>query len=600
MAFDGITLRKIVTELQILEGGKVNQIHVPTNNNIIIGIYNGSNYALNIDTSASNYRIHLTTNSKPNPLVAPNFCMILRKYLVNSRISKIYMNGLERICYIDFECFNEMNDKVTRTLVIELMGKYSNVTLLNDKNKIIDALKKFDGEGISRSIMPTREYLTPKSDKVEFLDLSQKEFINLIFSSDYKTLDVAISSLINGISKQFVKSALDTLKLSNTVSSSSLFAIYDYINSILANDCKDAKIKEFKDNYSIFYFQNAKEVVDNNELLNKNQNASLGQNNIDSNLFLDDFYTKKLLNEEYVSYRNTLLKILSSTLDKIVKKLENINNKIETAKKLDEYKVSGELLIANIYKFTNDYSLASNNKDMILVTENTEYVELENFYDNNNLIKIKINPTISISKNAEKYFKKYNKAKNTLEVTKIQKIETQKELNYIETLVYSLDNCKNIQDVDEVYNEISENLLFSSLNLKNKNSQKANDSDSMLNNYMKFKIDDYDVFIGKNNRQNDYLTLKLANPNDYWFHTKDIHGSHLILRCNGETPKIETITKCAELAAYYSKAKFSSHIPVDYTLVKNVKKPHGASPGFVIYSTNKTIYVNPSSGIDLK
>ena len=581
MAFDGITLRKIIGELHILEGGKVNQIYVPTNNNIIIGIYNRSNYALNIDTSASNYRIHLTTNPKSNPLVAPNFCMILRKYLVNSKISKIYMNGLERICYIDFDCFNEMNDKVTRTLAIELMGKYSNVTLLNDKKVIIDALKKFDGEGISRSIMPTIKYTTPTSDKTEFTNISQKEFIDLISSSESKTLDTAIPNTVNGISKQFIKSALESLKLSNTVSTSSLSLIYDYIISILDNNCKNAQIKEFKDNYSVFY------------CINENIN-------IDSNLFLDDFYYQKLINEEYIAYRNTLLKVLSSTLDKIVKKLENINDKIENAKKLDEYKISGELLIANIYKFTNDYNLASNDKSKILITDNTKYVELENFYDNNNLVKINIDPSISISKNAERYFKKYNKAKNTLEVTKIQKIETQKELNYIESLVYSLDNCKTIQDVDEVYNEISENLLFSSLNLKNKNNQKVKDTDSMLNNYMKFKVDNYDVFIGKNNKQNDFLTLKLANPTDYWFHTKDIHGSHLILRCNGETPKIETITKCAELAAYYSKAKFSSHVPVDYTLVKNIKKPHGSSPGYVIYSTNKTIYVNPSSGIDLK
>ncbi len=581
MAFDGITLRKIISELQILNGGKVNQIYVPTNTNIIISIYNGSKYALNIDTSANNYRIHLTTKSSSNPLVAPNFCMLLRKYLVNSKISKIYMNGLERICYIDFECFNEINDKVTRTLAIELMGKYSNVTLLNDKKIIIDALKKFDGDGISRSIIPSKEYITPVYDKEEFFNLTQKEFVNLIMSSDYKTLDTAIPNIINGISKQFIKSALDSIKLSNTVSASSLSSIYNYIKSILDNNCKNSEIREFKDNYSVFYCVN--------------ENA-----NINSNLLLDDFYYKKLLNEEYISYRNTLLKILSSTLDKIVKKLENINDKIENAKKLDEYKISGELLISNIYKFTNDYNLVSKDKNMILITENTKYVELENFYDNNNLIKIQINPSISISKNAEKYFKKYNKAKNTLEVTNVQKIETQKELNYIESLVYSLDNCKTIQDIDEVYNEISENILFSSLNLKNKKTQKTKDNNSMINNYMKFKVDDYDVFIGKNNRQNDYLTLKLANPNDYWFHTKDIHGSHLILRCNGETPKMETITKCAELAAYYSKAKFSSHVPVDYTLVKNIKKPHGSSPGYVIYSTNKTIYVNPNSGMDLK
>ena len=258
MAFDGITLRKIISELQILINGKVNYIYIPTSNNIVLGIYNGANYALNIDTSASNYRINLTTKSKPNPLVAPNFCMLLRKFLINSKITKIYMNGLERICFIDFECFNEMNDKVTRTLVIELMGKYSNVTLLNENETIIDALKKFDG--ISRSIMPARKYTIPTSEKKEFTSISEKEFIDLINNSEYKTLNTAVPNLINGICKQFVNSALETLSLSNTISTSSLSTLYKYIYSILDNNCKKSYIASFKDNYSVFL---ANDVKDN-------------------------------------------------------------------------------------------------------------------------------------------------------------------------------------------------------------------------------------------------------------------------------------------------------------------------------------------------
>ena len=157
MAFDGITLHSIIKELQILVDGKVNQIYEPTGNTIYISIYNKKTYALNIDTTASNYRIHLTTYSRENPIQAPNFCMILRKYLISSKIKKIYIEGLERICYIEFECFNEMNDKVTRTLAIELMGKYSNIVLLNENNTIIDALKKYDSEGKSRDIMPRKK-----------------------------------------------------------------------------------------------------------------------------------------------------------------------------------------------------------------------------------------------------------------------------------------------------------------------------------------------------------------------------------------------------------------------------------------------------------
>ena len=186
-------------------------------------------------------------------------------------------------------------------------------------------------------------------------------------------------------------------------------------------------------------------------------------------------------------------------------------------------------------------------------------------------------------------------------ITSSQKIEAEKELNYIESIVYSLDNCHSIEDIDEIYNEISENLLFIDVKIKGRNKNKVSlkSDTNMLNNYMKLQIDDFDVFIGKNNKQNDYLTLKVARDNDYWFHTKDIHGSHLILRCNGQMPKLSTIQACAELAAYYSKAKFSSHVPVDYTLVKYVKKPNGSAPGFVIYTNQKTIYVQPKSGVNL-
>ena len=440
MAFDGITLRKIVSELNVLVNGKVNQIHIKSKDNLVFSIYNNSLYSLNIDTSASNYRINLTTNIKANPLVAPNFCMLLRKYLINSKISKIYVKGLERICYIDFECFNEMNDKVIRTLVIELMGKYSNVTLLNESGIIIDALKKYDGENLSRTIMPARKYVVPTSEKKDFLSLSKEDFTCLLLDSEYKNLNEAIPNMITGISKQFVNSALDTLNISNIVCKQSLNLLYDYISSVLNQDCKFCYIADYKDNYSAF--------------LSNEESKSL-----QSNFFIDDFYSKRLEAEEYTAYRNSLLKVLSGTLDKILRKLENIDEKILKAKDLDKYKTYGELLLSNIYKFTNNFKEAQENPNLILITEDTKFVDLENFYDNNSIVRIEIDPSLTISKNAEKYFKKYNKAKNTIEITNLQKIETKKELNYIESLVYSLDNCKTIQDLDEVYNEISKSKI---------------------------------------------------------------------------------------------------------------------------------------------
>ena len=567
MAFDGITLHSVVAELQVLKGGKVNQIYQPENNNIRMSIYSGKTYLLNIDLSASNYRIHLSTHSKRNPYQAPNFCMVLRKYLIGAKISDVYMNDLERICYITFDCFNEMNDKVKRVFAIELMGKYSNVVLLNESNTIIDALKKFDvkdpfavSTGNSRSIMPARAYSLPIDSKNEFTKTSLEEFENIVKSSDYKTLDESIPNLFTGISRMFIQSSIEHLHISNTIGHGNLVELYHYISKIISNPNK-VYCKDYAKGYSIYYDESF-------------------ESDFDVNFFLDDYYFDKSENEIYYLYRNNLLKVLSGTLDKLTNKLNNIDSKIKSCDDMEKQKIYGELLIANIYRLQDVYD---------------NYVEVENYYDNNSLTKIKINPTISISQNAEKYFKKYDKKKNTLRICEIQKRETERELKSLEQLVEEVDKCESVEDVDKIYEKISQNILFNDIKFKQRkpDGRKIKQNEDSINNYMKLKIDDFDVFIGKNNKQNDNLTLKVANDNDYWFHTKDIHGSHLILRCNGEMPKLATIKRCASLAAYYSKAKFSSHVPVDYCLAKYVKKPKGSAPGYVIYTDNKTIFVEP-------
>ena len=578
MAFDGIVLNKVVNELQAIENGKVNRIYEPNKNELLFSIYaNGKTYALNIDISADNYRLNLTTKEKSNPFSAPNFCMLLRKYLINSKISKIYTNSLERICFIEFECFNEMNDKIYRTLIIELMGKYSNVILTNDNLVIIDALKKFDSDlesSTSRSIMPGRKYIFPKSDKKDILSMPKNEFIQYCLKGEKHTLDTLLPSLFTGISKLFIQSILEELKLSNTVSESSLKEIYEYIINLINNN--NCICKNYKNNYTIFY-------VDTN-----NESSILKDNFLQINFFLDDFYFQKSQEDIFKNYRNNLLKIINGILDKITRKLDNINSKIESCKNMEKYKIYGELLIANIYRI-----------DTLKISQN--FVEVENYYDNNNLIQIPINNELSTSQNSENYFKKYNKQKNTLEIVNAQKKDSEKELDYLGSLIYELDNAKDLDSVNDIYNEISENILFNdNINLKSnfKNQSKGSKKEtSSIDNYLRINIDGYTVLIGKNNKQNDYLTFKVAKDNDYWFHTKDIHGSHVILRCNGDMPKMDTIIKCAKIAAYHSRAKFSSNVPVDYTLVKFVKKLNGSVPGYVIYTYQKTVNVEPSSEI---
>ena len=259
-------------------------------------------------------------------------------------------------------------------------------------------------------------------------------------------------------------------------------------------------------------------------------------------------------------------------MKKYNRKLLSINEKLKECKNMDLYKLYGELITSNLYK---------------LPKYNVSKIEIENYYDENKLITIPLDESISIQKNMEKYFKKYNKLKTALEISTKQKQITEAELEYIESIVYSLENCSNIDEVNEIYDEVSSSNLFSDSFKKNNKPKKKLE----LSTPDEFNIDGYTVLVGKNNKQNDYLSLKLAKENDLWFHTKDIRGSHVILRTNGKNVSDDLIIKCAKLAANHSKAKNSSNVPVDYCLAKYVKKPSGAKPGMVIYTNYKTMNV---------
>ena len=273
-------------------------------------------------------------------------------------------------------------------------------------------------------------------------------------------------------------------------------------------------------------------------------------------------------------------------LKKYKKRLYNIDEKLKSCDNMQIYKLYGELIIANLYKIKDN---------------NLEFITLENYYNNNEEITIPLDKRFSASLNAKNYFKKYNKLKNTLEVVTNQKQETLKELDYIESIVYELENCKTIEEVSQIYEEISENVIFKERTNKYKKQRNIKVKKTNLTknkeisfNPLKYSIGEFTLLVGRNNKENDYLTLKYANNSDLWFHTKDIHGSHaiLLLRDTNIVPN-EVLVKCAEITAYHSKARNSSNAPVDYCYVKFVKKPKLAKPGMVIYSNNKTLYVEP-------
>ncbi len=561
MAFDGIVTKAIASELQQLSGARIDKIFQPNSNSVILGFYlSGNNYALNICINSSNYRVSLTTHPKPNPKIAPNFCMVLRKHLLGLHIKNVITNNLERVITIEFEGFDDVDDIISKKLIIELMGKHCNVILLDEQNIIIDSLRHINKENSTHIVIPNVKYKYPNISKLNFLDCSNFEN----FKKDIDNNINNISYVYNGISKKFINYINEHLKIND------LNDIYNYLNNIISNtDSLNLKFEIYNNDYFLLPFENSEKFA--------------------LNFFIDDFYYKKESIENFKIYRNSILKLILSTLSKYKKRLENIDKKLLECNGMDKYRLYGELITANLYRIKN---------------ENLSEIKLENYYDNNVLITIPLDNRYPPNVNAKKFFKKYNKLKNALEVVSIQKAETIEELNYIESIIYELEAVNSVEEISEIFDEISENIIFKDKTdkLQKKKNIKVKKSNLTKNknvsfNPLKYTIDGFTLLVGRNNKENDYLTLKHAHKTDLWFHTKDIHGSHAILLLNSSNnrkePSKDVLIKCAEITAKHSKAKFSSNVPVDYCEVKYVKKPNSAKPGMVIYSNNSTLYVNP-------
>ena len=584
MAFDGIVTKAITFELQQLIGSRIDKVYEPNKNDIILGFYlNGVNYALNICTNAQNYRLHLTTHAKPNPKNALNFCMLLRKYLIGLRIKNIISVNLERVITIEFEGFDDIDDIITKKLIIELMGRHCNVILVDENNMIIDSLRHISSDNeLTREIVPHVKYVYPSTNKLNFLEVSNFQDFKLKLNLDFEKMHISdlpaqISNVFNGISKSFVNHIIETLHLdtSLTIEDMTLETIYTNMKHVIdATDSLQLDFDTIKD---------TKGNIKDYALCIKDSSEPFRLN-----FFIDDYYFQKETSEEFKVYRNSVSKLILDTLKKYNKRLYNINEKLKECDQMDTYKLYGELITANLYRIKN---------------ENIDCVSLENYYDNNKMITIPLDKRYSPSHNAKLFFKKYNKLKNALLIVGEQKEETIKDLDYIESVIYELEACSTIEDISNVFEEISESSVFKERTekYKEKKNPKVKKSKLTKNKYVhfnpiKYKIEDYTFLVGRNNMENDYLTLKYAKKTDLWFHTKDIHGSHCILVLNGSPlPQDDILLKCAEIAAYHSKARNSSNVPVDICEVKYVKKPNGAKPGMVIYKNNKTLHVTPKN-----
>lgn len=586
MAFDGIVTKSITKELKNIIGYKIDKVYEPDKNTVTLGLYGkSSNLMLLICISSNNCRISLTSHPQKNPSTAPNFCMLLRKYLIGLKIKNIYTIDLERIVFIDLENNENLNKPICRKLIIELMGKHSNIILTDSNNIIIDSMRHTSTlENSNRDIYPTARYIFPESTKYSFLELNTfDDFYNAIEpklieyisenSLNIENLNVSnfmidkiISNTFNGISLSFIQNILSKLNIKE-ISKNNLELIYNKINEILSSSFLDIFLAENQKDYYL-YTSN----IENESPFNLNYK-------------IDDFYFEKETSELFKNYRNSILHLILATLKKYEKRLENIDNKLSECNNMDKFRLYGELITSNLYHIPN---------------RNVNSIEVENYYDNNSPITIPLDQKYLPSYNAKRYFKKYNKLKNALAIVNVQKDETIRDIDYIESVIYELDNAKSIDDLGAIYDEISENGLFSDkLKVKSSSKKASNKKAKPMTknkltsfNPLKYVIDGYTVLVGRNNKENDYLTCKFANKNDIWFHTKDIHGSHVILKTTpNEIVPDDVLFEVAKLAAKHSKAKNSSHIPVDFCKVSFVKKPSGSKPGYVIYSNNKTLYV---------
>ena len=406
-----------------------------------------------------------------------------------------------------------------------------------------------------------------------------KDILALNLPCEINLVIKEISNKFNGISRSFVKSVIAKLNIEN-IDESGLKNIFNYINEIIYSaDTLDLSFE---------YIKNEDNIIKDYCLVKGNHETPFSLN-----FFIDDFYYNKETDSTFKAYRDSILKLILSTLKKYNTRLLHINDKLKECDNMDTFRIYGELLTANLYKLKNT---------------NSESITVDNYYDNNKPITIPLDKRYTPSVNAKMFFKKYSKLKNALKIVSKQKIDTINELDYIESIIYELETCKTIDALSYVYDEISENIIFKDkfAKLKDKKKSKIKRTKFTKNknvnfNPIKYVIDGFTFLVGRNNVENDYLTLKYAHKNDIWFHTKDIHGSHCILvldnpnSSNFKEPDDTILIKCAEIAAFHSKAKNSSNVPVDYCEVKYVKKPNGSKPGMVIYSHNKTLSVQPKN-----
>lgn len=567
MSFDGSTIHELSYELnEELSGCKINKIAQPESEELLLTIKgNGKTNMLLISSNASLPLIYLTENKKESPITAPNFCMVLRKYIANGLIKSVTQVDFERVIKIEIEHLDELKDLSTKYIYVEIMGKHSNIIFTDSDNVIIDAIKHISHATSSvREVLPGREYFIPtQEDKINPLTISKYEFIEAID----KPLSVgkAIYTSLIGISPFIAVNMCDQAGIDADMSTESL---------------SDEDFERLGDTFTVYMDKMRENNYSPNIILLNGEPkdyASVELKGYDTIKKYDDMSS---LLQDYYSERNriTNIKQRSADIRKIVhihieraaKKLDIQKKQLDDTSKADKFQLYGELLM------TYGQNLPAGEKE----------ITVNNYYTNED-VKIRLDPTLSGIENAKKYYNKYNKLKRTKDALVPQIEQTKESLEHLKTIEDSIMLCENEADLKGVKDELIEYGYIKKGHGKKK---------SVKSKPLHFVTEDgYHIYVGKNNLQNDELTFKFANGNDWWFHSKKIHGSHVIAKVkdNEELPD-HIFEIAANVAAYYSAGRESNKVEIDYVEKKHVKKPNTAVPGYVIYYTNYSMVATPS------
>ena len=576
MALDGITLGLVKKELEsYILGSKIDKVHQPSKNELvfILRTRNGG-YRLYLSCDGQSPRVHLTRYNLENPKTPPMLCMLLRKRLCGATITEIKQIKNDRILVFVFDGTTEIGDKTKYYLICEIMGQRSNIILCDSDYYIIDAVKRIDEEKSSvREILPGLKYeLPPMQDKCDIINDKAEKIVDEILLKPEKMLSKAILEVVEGFSpivgrEIAYRTVFDDKQvglLTNIEKERLLNEIVNIKSEILEN--KELTMLNSVDGIPFdFSFTNIRQYGN-----------SLSKKNYDSvSELLDDFYFEKDKINRTKRKATDLFKLLNSAIERTSRKINNRRLELEKSENREEIRIFAELITANQYR----------------LTEKSNVYKLENYYDNNKLIEIPANPALSPQQNAQKYFKDYKKAVNAEKMLHKLIDEGEQELVYLDTVLDNLSRAETEREISEIREELEQG-GYLKIRKGNKNKK-----EKPLPPIEFVSSDGFRILVGRNNVQNDILTLKTAMNYDMWLHIQKYAGSHTIIIADKKEITETAIYEAACIAAYHSKAKGSSSVAIDYTLVKNVKKPAGAKPGKVIYNTYNTIYVTPEKDL---